>query len=154
VSISIYCLDNKRPLSDRLQNLLTRAAGLILQEHNLDQGELNIILADNCYLQQLNRQHRGKDKPTDVLSFSMLETDQSAGCEPAAEDDLIVGDIYISLDKAEEQAREAGHPICREILLLAVHGMLHLVGYDHRCRSDFAAMRKREAEFLSLVDPV
>lgn len=150
--ISIFSLDEKRPLSEQLRARLHCAARLILQEHNLEQGEVNIVLAGNRCLQQLNRQYRGKDTPTDVLSFSMIEAGRTGRFALPAEEQLVVGDVYISLDKAEEQAQEAGHSAHREILILAVHGLLHLAGYDHGNRHDYERMRKQEAEYLRLAE--
>lgn len=150
--ISIFSLDEKRPLSEPLRVRLNCAARLILREHNLERGAVNIVLAGNRCLQQLNRQYRGKDTPTDVLSFSMIEEGRPGRFALPAEEQLVVGDVYISLDKAEEQAREAGHSAHQEILILAVHGLLHLVGYDHGSRHDYARMRKQEDLFLRLAE--
>lgn len=85
---------------------------------------LSVILADDDYLQNLNRQYRSVDKPTDVLSFSLEEDfpDQT---------EKYLGDVVISITTAERQAAEAGHSIEDEISLLTIHGILHLLGYDH-----------------------
>ncbi len=152
MSVSINNLLLEKPISDQLRDKLIEATGLILQEYNLEQGDVGIILTDNATLHQLNRQYRGFDAPTDVLSFGMIEpgrlADASAGCE----DELLVGDIYISLDQAEQQAREAGHPPHREILILAVHGLLHLIGYDHADEDGYDAMRQKEIQILNRLE--
>jgi probable rRNA maturation factor len=152
VSVSIHNLIAEKPIPDQLRVKLIDAARLILLEYNLEQGDVGIILTDNGTLHQLNRQYRGKDAPTDVLSFGMIEPGQLADASAGREDDLVVGDVYISMDKAEKQAREAGHHPHREILILAVHGMLHLVGYDHADDGGYAVMQKREMQILSQLE--
>ncbi len=149
MSISIHNLVDHKPVPERLQAGLTYAARLILKECNLEDGEINIVLAGNRELQRLNRQYRGKDAPTDVLSFAMLEEDGPAA---ARNGELMLGDIYISVDKAGAQAAEAGHSLHREILILAIHGLLHLIGYDHQNEAGYEAMHKRELEILNLVE--
>ncbi len=149
MSVFIHNLIDHKPVSERLQAGLTCAARLVLKEYGLEEGEINIVLADNRELQRLNRQYRGKDAPTDVLSFPMLE---EGGPAAASDETIMLGDVYISLDKAGEQAEEAGHSLHRETLILAIHGLLHLIGYDHQSEDDYEAMRKRELEILSLVD--
>jgi len=94
-------------------------------------------------MRTLNREYRGKNRTTDVLSFSMLE-----GPFAAVRPDLL-GDIVISVPMAEKQARAAGHSLFREIELLLVHGLLHLLGYDHE-RSPAAARRMRRKEQMLL----
>jgi probable rRNA maturation factor len=90
-----------------------------------------VTLTGDEHLREYNRRYRGLDEPTDVLAFAAREqpTDQRFQSPPGTEDWL--GDIVISLPRARRQAREAGHPINDEVRLLAVHGLLHLLGYDH-----------------------
>ncbi len=90
-----------------------------------------LTLTGDEQLREYNRRYRGLDQPTDVLSFASREepTDPRFKPPPGTQDWL--GDIVISLPRAREQAREAGHPVDDEVRLLAVHGLLHLVGYDH-----------------------
>lgn len=102
--------------------------------------EISLLLTDDDSIQALNRQYRGQDKPTDVLSFPLLEldprfeTDWQAQLMHAVERDsgeAVLGDIIISLDKAAVQAAEYGHSLQRELGFLLIHGMLHLLGFDH-----------------------
>ena len=90
-----------------------------------------LTLAGDAHLQDYNRRYRGLDEPTDVLAFAAQEkpVDQRFQAPPGTEDWL--GDIVISLPRARQQARKAGHPVNDEVRLLAVHGFLHLLGYDH-----------------------
>ena len=87
--------------------------------------EVSVVLVDNDYIQELNFTYRGSDCPTDVLSFN-LQDDATA-----LEEEEILGDVIISVEKAEEQSRAYGHTLQREIAFLAIHGILHLLGYDH-----------------------
>lgn len=152
MSVSINNLIERKAIPDQLQARLLKAAGLILQEYNLERGDVGIILTDNEALHKLNRQYRGLDAPTDVLSFAMLDPGLLADASASQDEELVVGDIYISMEKAEQQAREAGHPLHREILILAVHGLLHLIGYDHADDEEYTAMQKRETEILSQLE--
>jgi probable rRNA maturation factor len=88
------------------------------------EDDLAVVLSDDALLQELNRQYLGIDAPTDVLSFPSDEIDLDSG-------QRYLGDILISLPRAQEQAHSAGHPLQDELRLLVVHGVLHLLGYDH-----------------------
>ncbi len=97
-------------------------------------------------MRSLNRRFRGIDRTTDVLSFSLREG-AFGGLRPD-----VLGDIVISVPRAQRQAREAGHPLVREIELLLIHGLVHLLGYDHeRGPSEARRMRRRERQFLKRV---
>lgn len=102
--------------------------------------EVSISFVDNGTIQTLNKQYRGMDQPTDVLSFPQDEL--------PAELPQILGDIVISLERAAEQAQEYGHSLEREVLFLAIHGLLHLLGYDHQTEQEEKQMRAREEEIL------
>ncbi|MEO7717905.1 MAG: rRNA maturation RNase YbeY [Capsulimonas sp.] len=101
-------------------------------------SEISIVLCDDDFIQELNRTHRDKNKPTDVLSFPQ-------------DDDIVLGDIVISLPTAERQARAAGWAMEDEVVLLAVHGVLHLLGYDDETASEAARMRDISSEVLTAV---
>ena len=97
-----------------------------LEYLKLNNVVFNIIIVDNETIHSINKEYRGVDRPTDVISFA-LEDDKSF----IQTDVRILGDIYISIDKAREQAGSYGHSLKREISFLTVHGLLHLLGYDH-----------------------
>ncbi len=98
-------------------------------------------------MRSLNRRYRGIDRTTDVLSFSFREG-AFGDLRPDA-----LGDIVVSVPQAERQAREAGHSLVREIEILLIHGLLHLLGYDHeRGPSEARRMRRREMQFLKRLD--
>jgi probable rRNA maturation factor len=103
--------------------LVTRLGNQMLERLKLPEAELSVLLTDDRAIQILNRDHRQKDKPTDVLAFAM---DESVP-DPAG----ILGDVVISLDTAARQAKARQRPLIEEVRFLLAHGVLHLVGYDH-----------------------
>ena len=108
----------------------------------------NIIIIDNPTIHKINKEYRDKDAPTDVISFA-LEDDKTV-IEPDGV--RILGDIYISIDKVHEQALEYGHSFKRELSFLAVHGLLHLLGYDQMEKSDEEVMFKKQEEVLNYYE--
>ena len=118
---------------------LKEAANLVLQMHELQgPSEVVIVVSDDEALEALNRRFRGEPQPTDVLSFENDTRGPFAGGTSAYPDYL--GDVVISIDRARDQAEEAGGTLGQEMQLLTVHGVLHLLGYDHETESDKAAM--------------
>lgn len=119
--------------------LLKRAARLTIEagcQWQLPESiELSLLLTDDEKIQALNREFRGLDKPTDVLSFPLWEAQppvgQGARSDASPDAPLLLGDIVISLETAAAQAAEYGHSMERETMFLLVHGLLHLLGYDH-----------------------
>lgn len=103
---------------------------------------ISILLTDNCEIQDINREYRGKDSPTDVISFADHEGEEVEDIYDT------LGDIVISLEKVEEQAIEYGHSYERELYYVLTHGILHLLGYDHIDEVDKIEMRKKEEEIL------
>ncbi len=102
----------------------------------------NVIIVDNDYIHKLNKEYRNIDRETDVISFA-LEDDKTFNPE-----ERVLGDIYISIDKAKSQSEEYGHSLKRELCFLAVHGMLHLLGYDHMEKEDEKVMFGLQEEIL------
>ena len=102
---------------------------------------------DNEYIHKINKEYRGVDRPTDVISFALED-------EPDIKlDHRILGDIYISIDKAREQANEYGHSLKRELCFLTVHGVLHLLGYDHmKSKKDEEIMFSLQDEILESLN--
>lgn len=97
------------------------------------QGDITLVLSNDAQIRSLNRQFRGFDSPTDVLSFDIDELNPQSGRK-------YLGDVVISLERAQEQAVSAAHPLTAELALLTVHGILHLCGYDHHQPADQAQM--------------
>lgn len=117
-----------------------------LESHQLPaQAEVSLTFCDDEQIRALNKTWRHKDEPTDVLSFPLWEEEKISAQLP------LLGDIIISLERAEEQAREYGHSVEREILYLYTHGLLHLLGYDHENEQKRQKMRRCEEELLQWV---
>ena len=128
---------------DELKALLLNVA----HDEGLDNILFNVIIVDNSKIRELNREYRNIDKETDVISFA-LEDDKTFNLE----DIRVLGDIYISIDRARSQAVEYGHSFKRELSFLAIHGFLHLLGYDHMTKEDEEVMFKKQEEVLSRYD--
>lgn len=111
-------------------------------EQGGNEVETTIVLTGDETLKTLNAQHLGIDAPTDVLSFPADEFDPDQQMP-------YIGDVIISVPRAKEQAEAAGHPLENEISLLIVHGILHLLGYDHDSEEQKALMWKKQAEILN-----
>lgn len=115
-----------------------------IKKLNLKDIEFNIILTNNEYIHKLNKEYRNIDRETDVITFA-LEDDELF---PEMEN-RVLGDIYISIDKARTQAEEYGHSFKRELCFLAVHGFLHLLGYDHMVEEEEKIMFNLQEEILN-----
>ncbi len=125
---------------DKINDLLN----FIVNKEQLDKCLFNIILVDNDYIHKLNKKYRGIDRETDVISFALEDNEDGINL-----DFRILGDIYISLDKALEQSLSYGHSFLRELSFLTVHGLLHLLGYDHMNENDEKIMFKKQEELLN-----
>jgi probable rRNA maturation factor len=121
--------------------------------------DTNVVftLCDNEYIKMLNFKYRKKDSETDVLSFPLLMSDipgkvsyTPLDMDPDTQE-LILGDIIISIEKAKQQAEEYGHSLERELSYLAVHSVLHLIGYDHMADTDKKKMREKEEEIMTML---
>lgn len=125
------------------------------------EAEVNVLLTDNEGIHELNREHRGIDRPTDVLSFPMAEYESPADFSALEEQDdcfnpdtgeLMLGDIVISVEKVQEQAAAYGHSEKRELAFLVAHSMLHLMGYDHMEDSEREEMEERQRRILEQLN--
>ena len=124
-------------------DILEHAAQAVLA-HQSAEGDITIVLTDDAKLHELNRDYLGIDAPTDVLSFPASETDPETARR-------YLGDILISIPRAANQARAAGHELEAEAQLLTVHGTLHLLGYDHAGDEEKAHMWKAQGEVLESI---
>ncbi|SEH60509.1 probable rRNA maturation factor [Halobacillus karajensis] len=111
-------------------------------------AEVSVSFVDNKHIQEINRNYRQKDEPTDVISFAMQELGEDELNVLDENMPLMLGDIVISVDKAKEQAEEYNHSLEREFGFLALHGFLHLLGYDHLNEEDEKKMFGRQEEIL------
>lgn len=101
-------------------------------------GQIDLVLINDRKIRLMNKEYRKKDRPTDVISFAYLEVTEFA----RESGDVVVGDIFISVDTAKRQAKEKGHDLKRELAILFVHGLLHCFGFDHRTDKEEAEMEK------------
>lgn len=123
------------------------------------EAEVNVLLTDNNGIQEINREYRNIDSPTDVLSFPMISYESPAvfdfleecgsDCFNPESGELILGDIILSVDKIREQAYNYGHAEKRELAFLVAHSMLHLFGYDHMENDEAAVMEAKQNEILN-----
>ena len=113
-----------------------------LKYEKLENVEFNIIIVDNAKIRQLNRDYRKIDRETDVISFALEDY------EDIKLEHRLLGDIYISIDKARRQAIEYNHSLLRELSFLSVHGLLHLLGYDHMDEKEEKIMFDKQKEIL------
>jgi probable rRNA maturation factor len=137
--VFIEVLERSSPVP---QEALRRLAGLVLRAEGYAGHRLTLVLSDSARLRRLNRKYRGRDRVTDVISFAMLE----GRANPAAAREL--GDIYISIPRARKQARQYRVSFPEELRRLVVHGLLHLLGYDHIRSGPAARMRQKEELYL------
>lgn len=152
--IIISNIQDKIDVSDTLENTIMSVAKTALSVENVvGNVEISIVLTDDEYIRELNRVYRSKDAFTDVLSFAMRESlsDEEQG-EFEFQEEEPLGDIIVSLERAKEQAQEYGHSFHREVGYLVVHGMLHLLGYDHQDEEETKVMRHKEEEILKTID--
>lgn len=127
-----------------VQQLLEHAA----KKEQLTDSEVSVTFVTNEMIRDINREYRGKDQPTDVISFAMEELGEGETAIIGSTEPRMLGDIIISLDRTKEQAADYGHSFKRELGFLAVHGFLHLLGYDHMNEKDEKEMFSRQEEIL------
>lgn len=127
---------------------INQVAEICLREEGIPaEAEVDLLFVDNEAIREMNAEYRNIDRATDVLSFPMYEADE----EIDDEEEILFGDIVISLERAEEQRQEYGHSLEREVMYLLVHGLLHLSGYDHMEEDEKALMREREEKLLAVI---
>ena len=115
-----------------------------MKKEELENTCFDVIFVDNDYIHNLNKTYRGIDRVTDVITFAL---DDEESVENASGIDIL-GDIYICVPRAKEQAKEYGHSFLREICFLAVHGFYHLLGYDHQTKEEEKIMFGKQEEVL------
>lgn len=138
-----------------LESILQKAG----EAEGIDHGEVDLTFVDNERIHELNLEYRGIDRPTDVLSFAMNETGEdepeiiygTKDHDSLEEVPYVLGDIIISVTRAQEQALEYGHSLDRELGFLFVHGFLHLLGYDHQDAESEAEMMSKQEHVLAQV---
>ncbi|ACD51840.1 rRNA maturation RNase YbeY [Clostridium botulinum] len=154
----------KMEVSDEFTNHLEKVIEFALKEEDVNiPSEISLLFVDNEEIREINNETRNIDRATDVLSFPMLDypekkvfkevyTENDFSEADFDGDDLVLGDIVLSLERALEQSKEYNHSYEREASYLVVHSVLHLLGYDHMEEDDKVKMRKREEEILTALD--
>ena len=141
MEIEVFNLtDEKIDELDNLKEFLINVS----KDENLVNVIFNVIIVDNDKIHEINKEYRHIDRETDVISFA-LEDDKSFNTT----DIRMLGDIYISIDRVRSQALEYGHSFKRELYFLAIHGLLHLLGYDHMKEEDEKIMFAKQEEVLN-----
>ena len=152
MKVKVYFTNKQsvRRIGSRLTFLIeTAIKNTLRHERFRKNAELSVTFVDNEEIHALNREFRGKDRPTDVLSFPLFEADEPFEVDPAI-GAVALGDIVISAERAAEQAEEYGHSFAREVCFLAVHSTLHLLGYDHEVsEEDEKYMNETQEEILA-----
>lgn len=157
MSVLIDNRQEKIQVDEKIHSLVERVVEEVLKyEECQEEYEVSISFVDDNEMEELNKEYRDIDSTTDVLSFPLLEFEDNCDMEENDEDyieeELALGDIVISLEKAESQAKEYGHSLEREIAFLVTHGVLHLLGYDHEDEASEESMFKKQEEILNILD--
>jgi len=126
------------------ESLLEEVLMFAMKKEKLEDTSFDVIFVDNSYIHELNKNYRNIDRETDVITFALEDDDTIIN----GSGERMLGDIYISLDKAHSQAKEYGHSFKRELSFLAVHGFYHLLGYDHMTEEEEKIMFGKQEEVL------
>ena len=131
---------------DGLEDAVKIAAEKVAELYGLQNAEVSVTLTDDAHIHELNKTYRGVDRPTDVLSFALTESEVGGGPETE-----ILGDLVLSVERVAAQAEEYGHSLRREAAFLTVHGMLHLLGYDHIEDEDREEMEREQRAVMDAL---
>ncbi len=144
--------DEQERIDSKLLATYEKAAAICTRLEDLDPENIEISLSfvDGDEIRTLNREYRGVDEVTDVLSFPLIE--DFSQIEEAPEGEIFLGDVVINMDRVKEQAEEYGHSLEREAVYLFVHSVCHLLGFDHMEEEEKREMRQREEEVMKLLD--
>ena len=142
--------DNTNSFPEEYIDLLLRLLNFAAEQEGVPKSaEMSINIVDNEEIQRINKEYRHIEEPTDVISFAMQEEVEGEMQIIGGDIPPMLGDIIISIDRAKEQAEEYGHSFKREISFLAVHGFLHLLGYDHMTEEEEEEMFDRQEQILA-----
>lgn len=150
MTLLIDSIDETNELTEQQMLEIERLINFAANKQNVeDHSEVSITFVSNERIQEINREYRDKDAPTDVISFAMEELGEGEIELIGTDMPRVLGDIIISVPKAKEQAEEYGHPFMRELGFLAVHGFLHLLGYDHMTEAEEKEMFELQKDILN-----
>jgi metalloprotein, YbeY family len=137
------------PIDEDLAAEIRRAVEKVGELYDAADAEVSITLTDDAHIHALNREYRAVDRPTDVISFALNESEEPEIAGGPAID--VLGDIVLSVERAKAQAAEYGHSLRREIVFLTVHGMLHLLGYDHVEEAERQEMEEEQRHVMAAL---
>lgn len=150
MKLVIDFLDETNEVSEAAIMLVDSVLQFAAETESIEEGsELSVSFVDNARIQEINKQFREKDAATDVISFAMEEMGEEELAIVGADMPRILGDIIISIERTKEQAAEYGHSFDRELGFLALHGFLHLLGYDHMTEEDETVMFTKQKDILA-----
>ncbi|MGD7044014.1 rRNA maturation RNase YbeY [Jeotgalibacillus proteolyticus] len=148
MTLQIDFFDETESLTDKDITLVEDLLLFASEKEGVQNGECSVTFVTNRKIQEINKTYRGKDQPTDVISFAMEDETEGDAAVIGEGMPRMLGDIVISVQVAKDQAAEYGHSFSRELGFLALHGFLHLLGYDHIKESDEAVMFGRQNVIL------
>jgi probable rRNA maturation factor len=150
MTLLIDCIDETKELTDEQMLEIERIINFAAKKQGIEEhSEVSVTFVSNERIQEINREYRAKDIATDVISFAMEELGEGEIALVGVEMPRVLGDIIISIPKAKEQAEEYGHSFLRELGFLALHGFLHLLGYDHMTEDEEKEMFTLQKELLN-----
>jgi len=150
MTLLIDCIDETNELSEQQMLEIERIINFAANKQQIEEhSEVSVTFVSNDKIQEINREYRGKDMPTDVISFAMEELGEGEMELTGVEMPRVLGDIIISIPRTKEQAEEYDHSFERELGFLAVHGFLHLLGYDHMTEDEEKEMFTLQKEILN-----
>lgn len=143
----------EKEISERIMTNIQKVCDQVLRSEGYKGSfEISLSFVNNEEIQQINAEHRGIDKKTDVLSFPMYEKEELAEIDSAGAFPILLGDIIVSVPTAREQAESFNHSLNREISFLVCHSMLHLLGYDHMTAEEAAEMETKQKHILNKLE--
>ncbi|WP_144549865.1 rRNA maturation RNase YbeY [Peribacillus simplex] len=147
--LAIDLMDETNEVTEEAQRLVESILQFAARKENLEKDtELSVTFVDNDRIREINKEYRHKDSATDVISFALEEMGEDEVEIVGAEMPRMLGDIIISIERTKEQAEEYGHSFDRELGFLALHGFLHLLGFDHMNEEDEKVMFTKQKEIL------
>ncbi|PFG05660.1 rRNA maturation RNase YbeY [Bacillus sp. es.034] len=149
MTLLIDFIDETETVSDEQTQLVQNILNFAAEQEGIEaESEVSVTFVTNERIQEINREYRSKDQPTDVISFALEELGEDEVEIIGAGIPRVLGDIIISIDRTKEQAEEYNHSVSRELGFLALHGFLHLLGYDHMEEEEEKKMFKRQKDIL------
>ncbi|WP_249594845.1 rRNA maturation RNase YbeY [Peribacillus frigoritolerans] len=147
--LAIDFMDETNEVTEDAQQLVESILQFAARKENIEKDtELSVTFVDNDRIREINKEYRHKDSATDVISFALEEMGEEEVEIVGAEMPRMLGDIIISIERTKEQAEEYGHSFDRELGFLALHGFLHLLGFDHMNEEDEKVMFTKQKEIL------